>query len=97
MTPRTTSSYYAREAAAATRQRGAALADAERCRSLLAETDAALRAAHAAGKLPAGIISDDLIERTRAALAGESRPMTVTEAVNAAAARLEREATERAQ
>jgi hypothetical protein len=97
MNPRSSSRYYAHQSAATGRQLGSAISEASLFRSLLAETDAALRAAHAAGKLPAGIISDDLIERTRAALAGESRPMTVTEAVNAAAARLEREATERAQ
>jgi len=90
MNPRTTSSYYAREAAAASRERGAAMAEASLFRALLAETDATLRAG--ANR------SDDLIERTRAALAGEARrPMTVSEAVQAAADRLESESKERAQ
>jgi len=57
-------------------------------RSLLLETDRALRRAWADGRLPSGILSDDLIERTRAALAGEtrSRPETIAEACNRLAA-----------
>jgi hypothetical protein len=67
-----------------------AYAQAHLFRELLAETDAALRQAWAAGRLPAGILSADLIERTRAALAGETKakPMTVGEAVADAASEL---------
>jgi hypothetical protein len=93
MNPRTTSSYYARQAGNASREAGAARSEASLFRSLVAEYDAILRRAWADGRLPAGIVSDDLIERTRAALAGETqaKPMTVMEAVQAAADRLERE------
>lgn len=97
MNPRSSSRYYAHQSAATGRQLGSAISEANLFRGLLAETYIALRAALAAGKLPVGIVSDDLIERTRAALAGESRPMTVGEAVQAAVARIEREAKERTQ
>lgn len=90
MNPRTTSSYYARQSAAAHRELGAARSDAELFRGLLVEHEAALRAAWAF--LPAGVVLNDLMERTRAALAGERRPMTQAEAIQIAADRFEREA-----
>ncbi len=59
----------------------ASLRDARLFRALLAEMVAAL---------PPGVVSADLIERTRAALAGETnaKPMTLAEAVDAAVERL---------
>lgn len=59
-------------------------------RKLLAETDATLRRAYAAGRLPDGVIPADLVERTRAALAGETKPppVTVDEAIALALQRL---------
>jgi hypothetical protein len=89
MNPRTTSSYYARQAGNASRELGAARSEANLLRSLLAETDATLRAGSNR--------SDDLIERTRAALSGETqaKPMTVGEAVQAAVDRIAREQADR--
>jgi hypothetical protein len=75
--------FYGHEAGRASRELGQALTQANTFRSLLAETDAALRGAWVAGRLPAGIISNDLIERTRAALAGEAvRRETLEESVD---------------
>lgn len=95
MNPRTTSSYYARQSAAAHRELGAARSDAELFRGLLVEHEAALRAAWAF--LPAGVVLNDLLDRTRAALAGQGKPLTVGQAVQVAADRLEREQQERQQ
>jgi len=81
MNHRTATSYYARQSATAQRELGAVRAEAQLLRDLLSETDSRLRQAWDAGKLPAGILPDDLIERTRAALSGDqsSRQMTVSE------------------
>lgn len=82
--------FNARMAREASEARGNAYAEAQLFRSLLSETDSRLRQAWSAGLLPPGILSDDLIERTRAALAGETKakPLTVGEAVKAAAEEL---------
>jgi hypothetical protein len=82
--------FHARAAREATYAGADAHAQARLFRGLLAETDAALRQAWAAGRIPAGVLSDDLIERTRAALAGETtaKPLTVTEAIADAASEL---------
>ena len=88
MNPRTTTSYYARESARAHRELADARADANRFRALLAETDDRLRQAWRAGRLPDGIIPADLIERTRAALAGEEPGQMSTDDVVAEAVKL---------
>lgn len=82
--------FHARMERDASMRASDALTRAELFRGLLAETDAALRQAWAIGRLPAGIVSDDLIERTRAALDGETkaRPITTAEAVEMAVARI---------
>lgn len=78
---------YLREAAW---RDGDSAAEAHMFRKLLAEIDATLRRAWADGKLPAGVIPADLVERTRAALAGETKPppVTVDEAIALALQRL---------
>lgn len=73
--------------------KSAPVTEATLFKALLAETDALLSRAWYDGRLPAGIIPDDLVQRTRAALTGETsmKQMTNAEAVAAAFDRLKAE------
>lgn len=82
----TYSSSYANETRRLYVELSRAKAQANLFRGLLSETDSRLRQAWQRQVLPDGVIPADLIERTRAALAGEpAKALTVSEAIDAAA------------